>query len=71
MLAEDDRLGGPLAVSGDDLDLGDSAGERQRRLYRVGEAPFYPLSQDQTVDHDLDVVRFVAGEVEFVLLAEL
>ena len=46
----------------DDLDLGDTFGEAQRGLERVGEPAFDAAAPHEPVDDDLDRVVLVAGE---------
>ena len=62
--------GSRLAGLGDQLDLGDTVGQLQGGLERIGETPFEPLSQHQTVDDDLDLVLLVASQA-LVALEEL
>ena len=52
--------------SGDDVDLGDAAGQAQGGLDRVGEAPLDAFAQHQPVDHHRDVVHLVAGQLQAV-----
>ena len=70
MLAERERLGLRLALPRHDLDLGDTVGEAERRLERVGEAPLDAFLQHETVDDDLDLVVLVLRE-PLVALQEL
>ena len=55
----------------DELDLGDSLAEPQRRLDRVGEPPLDAGAVDEPVDDDLDRVLLVAGEGVLLAPAEL
>ena len=61
---------GASSRAGHDLDLGDAVGEAQRRLERIGEAPFDAFLQHEAVDDDLDLVVLVLGE-PLVTLQEL
>ncbi len=51
------------AVGRHQLHLGHALGQQQRGLERLGEAALDALALHQAVDHDLDVVDLVAGEV--------
>src|ERR687898_503470 len=51
-----------LALTRHDLDLGDSFGQAQRGLERVGQPPFDAITPYEAVDDDLDGVLLVAGE---------
>src|SRR5215207_1317989 len=51
-----------LTLPRHDLDLGDSFGEAQRGLERIGQAPLDAVAPYQPVDDDLDRVLLVAGE---------
>jgi hypothetical protein len=64
VLREGQPLGLALAVLGHQLDLGHAVGEAQRRLERIGEAAVDAFAQHQPVDHDLDGVVLVAGQLE-------
>ena len=55
-----------LVVAGHQLHLGHPLGQAQRRLQRVGEPPLDPLPLDQAVDHHLDGVDLVAGQLRRV-----
>ena len=57
-----DVLGVGVAFPGDDLDLGDTLGEPQRGLERVGEAALDAGAADEPVDDHLDRVVLVPGE---------
>ena len=49
-------------VGPDDLDLGNTVGERQGGLERIGQTPLDALAQHEPVDDDLDLVLLVSGE---------
>ena len=69
VLTEGERLVvDPVAV--DEFDLGDTFGETQRRLERIGEATLEAVAAHEPVDDDLDVVVLVAGQL-LVTLEEL
>ena len=53
-------------LTGHDLDLGDPLSQAERRLQRVGQAALDPLSPHQPVDHHLDGVLLVAGQLDLV-----
>ena len=53
-----------FALARDDLDFGDTLGELQRGLERVGEAPLDARAPHEPVDDDLDRVVLVALELE-------
>ena len=62
VLTEDDRL--PLALFGNDLQLGDATGQAQRCLDRISETATDAVTKHQTIDHDRDVVGFVAFKLD-------
>ena len=55
-----------LAVAWKHLDLRNPLGQGQRRLHRLGEATFQAVAQHQAVDHHLDRVHLVTGQVHLV-----
>ena len=69
MLAEGEDLA-LAAVGRDELDLGDTVGQLQRGLQRIGQAPLDAIAPDESVDDDLDLVLLVPCE-PLVALQEL
>ena len=70
MLAEGDGL--LLASVGvDHHDLGHALGQRQGRLERLGQPSPDVLAPDQPVDHDLDGVVLIPGELEVRPIGQL
>ena len=72
MLGEREELAGSHVEIGcrrtlaerDHLDLHDTVGQPQRRLHGVGQALPDSLPRHQTVDHNVDVVHLVAGQIQ-------
>ena len=64
VLGEREDLGLLRLVLVDDLDLGDTLGELQRGLERVGEPAFDAGAAHEPVDDDLDRVLLVALELQ-------
>ena len=60
-----------VAVGVDHHDLGRPPGQRQGRLDRLGQALADVVPADQPVDHHLDGVLLVAGQVDLGPLGQL
>ena len=71
MLGEGDRLARAPSVAVHDQHLGRPTGQGERRLDRLGQTLADAVAADQPVDHHLDGVEFVAGQVDLGPLGEL